>query len=121
MKCAVIQPSFIPWRGYFHQIQMADCFVFYDDVQYDKHGWRNRNRVKTANGTIWLTIPVGAKGNTVDATPIKDVRCVWKSNWSRKHWKTLVQSYSHAPYFGRYAPLLERYYARHDERLAEFT
>ena len=52
--------------------------MFYDDVQYDKHGWRNRNRIKTANGTIWLTIPVAARGNVVENTPINQIRCASK-------------------------------------------
>src|SRR5437660_864197 len=62
MNCVILQPSYIPWRGYFHQIRKADIFVFYDDVQYDKHGWRNRNRIKTRNGPAWLTIPVQSGG-----------------------------------------------------------
>ena len=53
-----LQPSYIPWRGYFHQIQKADLFVFYDDVQYDKGGWRNRNRIRTRDGASWITIPI---------------------------------------------------------------
>jgi hypothetical protein len=121
LKLAIIQPSYIPWRGYFHQIQKADVFMFYDDVQYDKHGWRNRNRVKTTNGTIWLTIPVAARGNVVERTPIKEIRTVRRTPWSRKHWATLQQSYGRAPHFERYAPLLESFYARQDELLAEFT
>jgi WbqC-like protein family len=121
LKLAIIQPSYIPWRGYFHQIEKADVFLFYDDVQYDKHGWRNRNRIKTANGTIWLTIPVAARGNVVENTPINEIRCASK-HWGRKHWATLQQSYGKAPHFERYAPLLEEFYARQDEdRLAELT
>jgi hypothetical protein len=120
LKLAIIQPSYIPWRGYFHQIQMADVFMFYDDVQYDKHGWRNRNRIKTPNGTIWLTIPVAARGNVVEQTPINEIRCASKS-WGRKHWATLSQSYGRAPFFERYAPLLEEFYARKDDRLAELA
>lgn len=121
VKLAIIQPSYIPWRGYFHQIQKADTFLFYDDVQYDKHGWRNRNRVKTANGTVWLTIPVAAKGNVVENTPINEIRTVWRTAWGRKHWATLQQSYGRAPHFERYAPLVESFYARRDEWIAEFT
>ena len=68
LKLAIIQPSYIPWRGYFHQIHKADVFLFYDDVQYDKHGWRNRRRVKSANGTTWLTIPVAARGNVIESS-----------------------------------------------------
>ncbi len=120
MKLAIIQPSYVPWRGYFHQIQKADVFVFYDDVQYDKHGWRNRNRVKTKNGSVWLTIPVAAAGNVVDSIPINAVRCAGES-WKRKHWATLQQSYGRAPSFERYAPLLEAFYARKETRLAELT
>ncbi len=120
MKLAIIQPSYIPWRGYFHQIYKADVFLFYDDVQYDKHGWRNRNRVKTANGTIWLTIPVAARGNVVERTPINEIRCASK-DWKRKHWATLRQAYARAPYFERYAPSLESFYARDESRLAELT
>jgi hypothetical protein len=121
VKLAIIQPSYIPWRGYFHQIQKADAFIFYDDVQYDKHGWRNRNRVKTSNGTIWLTIPVAASGNVLEHTQIKDIRCVWRRPWNRKHWLTLQQSYGRASYFERYTTLLESFYAREDELLADFT
>ena len=62
MKCVILQPSYIPWRGFFHQVQKADVFVFYDDAQYDDRGWRNRNRIKTASGTQWLTIPVLQRG-----------------------------------------------------------
>ena len=120
MKLAIIQPSYIPWRGYFHQIQMADVFMFYDDVQYDKHGWRNRNRIKTANGTIWLTIPVAARGNVVENTPINQIRCASR-HWGRKHWASVRQSYGKAPHFERFAPLLEEFYAREDDRLAELT
>ena len=61
MNVVILQPSYIPWRGYFGQIRTADLFIFYDDVQYDKHGWRNRNQIKTAQGKQWLTIPVNSK------------------------------------------------------------
>jgi hypothetical protein len=116
------QPSYIPWRGYFHQIQRADVFVFYDDVQYDKHGWRNRNRIKTANGVQWLTIPVHSRGCVPAGTPIKDIRIDWSRDWAAKHWATIKQAYGRrAPHFSRYAPLLEEFYQRRDERLADFV
>jgi hypothetical protein len=121
MNCVILQPSYIPWRGYFHLIQKADVFIFYDTPQYDKHGWRNRNRIKTLTGTQWLTIPVLAKGNITTHVPIKDVLCDPKQNWSRKHWATLKQVYGKAPYFPRYAPLLERFYAGQPQLLADFT
>jgi hypothetical protein len=121
MRAAVIQPSYIPWRGYFHQIQRADVFVFYDDVQYDKHGWRNRNRIKTAAGPRWLTIPVLSKGNVVERTPIHEIAIVWDEPWNKKHWATLTQAYGRAPHFRRYAPRLEAFYQRRPEHLADFT
>ena len=74
MKCVILQPSYIPWRGYFDQINRADVFVFYDDVQYDKHGWRNRNQIKTTQGRQWLTIPVHSRGVVEKSIPINQVR-----------------------------------------------
>lgn len=117
----ILQPSYIPWRGFFHQVQKADVFVFYDDVQYDDRGWRNRNRIKTPSGTQWITIPVRGKGARIDHTAIKDVRVCWDRPWARKHWESLRHAYGRAPFFDRYAPLLQAFYARRDERLADFT
>ncbi|MBP1702929.1 MAG: uncharacterized protein H6Q38_2036 [Chloroflexi bacterium] len=121
MKCVILQPSYIPWRGYFHQIYLADVFVFYDDVQYDKHGWRNRNRIKTHQGTRWLTIPVYSAGVLDEAIPINQVRIDWRQPWSRKHWQTIRQSYAKAPYFGAYAGWLEECYQKHPDLLVDFT
>src|SRR5437016_5675856 len=121
MKCAILQPSYIPWRGYFHQIQKADVFVFYDDVQHDKHGWRNRNRIKTAQGTRWLTIPVQTKGCVVEGTPINQIRIAPEGRWAAKHWLTLKQSYARTPCFASYAEELERCYLRPSDLLADFT
>ena len=121
MNCVILQPSYIPWRGYFHQIRRADVFVFYDDVQYDAHGWRNRNRVKSPAGPIWLTIPVLQKGARSRGIPICEIEISWDRDWSRKHWSTLTQVYRRAPYFDRYAPLLEDFYASRPTLLADFT
>lgn len=120
MKAVILQPSYIPWRGYFDQIRRADVFVFYDDVQYDKHGWRNRNQIKTAQGKQWLTIPVHSKGVT-EGIPIKDIRIDWSKPWTKNHLKALTFAYNKAPYFREYLPLLESLYARRDECLADFT
>jgi len=85
MNCVILQPSYIPWRGYFHQIRKADVFVFYDDVQYDKRGYRNRNQIKTRNGKIWLTIPVSCRNNQIERTPINKIDIVWDTNWAQRH------------------------------------
>jgi hypothetical protein len=120
MNVVILQPSYIPWRGYFDQIRQADIFIFYDDVQYDKHGWRNRNQIKTAQGKQWLTIPVHSKGVT-NGVPIKDVRIDWSKPWTKNHLKALTSSYSKAPHFAFYAPWLASVFQRRDEFLADFT
>ena len=120
MNVVILQPSYIPWRGYFDQIRRADLFVFYDDIQYDKHGWRNRNQIKTHQGKQWLTIPVHTKCVT-QGVPIKDVRIDWSKPWAKSHLKSLTIAYSKAPHFKSYLPLLESIYERRDEFLADFT
>lgn len=120
MNVVILQPSYIPWRGYFDQIRRADVFIFYDDVQYDKHGWRNRNQIKTHQGKQWLTIPVHTKGVT-NGTVIKDVRIDWTKPWAKNHLKSVSFAYGKAPCFEAYVPLLESFFARRDEFLADFT
>jgi len=120
MNVVILQPSYIPWRGYFDQISRADLFIFYDDVQYDKHGWRNRNQIKTAQGKQWITIPVHSAGVT-QGIPIKDVKIDWSKPWAKSHWKSLSISYAKAPYFRQYAAWLEAFYQRQDVFLADFT
>jgi hypothetical protein len=107
MRVAVIQSNYIPWRGYFDIMHDADVFVFYDDVQYTVNDWRNRNRVKTANGVVWLTVPVGDQNKH----RICDV-VVRDRKWARKHWMTIEQSYRRAPGFARYAEFFKDLYAR---------
>jgi hypothetical protein len=121
MKCVILQPSYIPWRGYFHQIAKADVFVFYDDVQYDKRGWRNRNRIKTPHGSQWLTIPVHSKGAQTHHILINEIPICWDNNWNKDHYLTLESVYAKAPFFERYKPLLQDFYAREPELLADFT
>lgn len=112
MRLVVLQPGYLPWLGYFDQLRKADLFVHYDDVQYDKHGWRNRNRIRSASaeGWSWLTVPVltgGKFGARIDAVEIDG-----RSGWAKKHWRTLAQEYGKAPYFKRLAPELEAIYQR---------
>jgi hypothetical protein len=121
MNVVILQPSYIPWRGYFDQIRRADVFVFYDDVQYDKHGWRNRNRIKNQQGGQWLTIPVYNQSVVSEHVPIQEVLIDWKQPWNQRHWRALRENYARAPYFSAYAPWLEQVYQRHPDRLADFT
>jgi hypothetical protein len=121
VNVVILQPSYIPWRGTFAQICRADLFIFYDDVQYDKRGWRNRNQIKTVHGKQWLTIPVYSRGAQTQNIPINQIRIVWDEPWNEAHFKAICHSYSKAPYFERYLPLLKTFYQRHDEFLANFT
>jgi hypothetical protein len=107
LTVAVLQSNYLPWRGYFDLIHDADVFVFYDDVQYTVNDWRNRNRVKTANGVVWLTIPVGNQNDR----RICDVELPDRS-WQRKHWMTIEQSYRKAPHFARYEAFFRDVYGR---------
>ena len=115
----VVQPSYIPWRGYFDIIRRSDIFVFYDDVQYDKNGWRNRNRIKTSQGSIWLTIPVLSGGAVSEGRLIRDVRIEAGSRWNVKHWKSIEQAYSKAPHFEWVAEKLRPIYETEFEFLAD--
>lgn len=121
MKGVILQPSYIPWRGHFDQINKADLFIFYDDVQYDKHGWRNRNRIKNRQGGQWLTIPVHSKGVVIEDIPIHQIEIAWEQPWNERHWRAIQQNYNKAPYFKLYAPWLEEVYQRKPARLADFT
>jgi hypothetical protein len=113
MKAAVIQSNYIPWRGYFDIMHDADVFVFYDDVQYTVNDWRNRNRVKTANGVVWLTIPVGDQnGRRICDVEVRD------RSWARKHWMTIEQSYHRAPGFSRYRDFFSDFYGHPWESLS---
>jgi hypothetical protein len=120
VNCVILQPSYIPWRGYFHQIWKADVFVFYDDVQYDRRGWRNRNKISTDRGPAWLTIPVHAHGSHSGLLS-RDVQIAWDTNpeWNADHLRTIQRSYSKAPYFATYAPLLEQELQCADEKLVD--
>jgi hypothetical protein len=120
MKVAVTQPSYLPWRGYFHLIEKADVFVFYDDVQYDKHGWRNRNRIKTAAGPHWITVPVAARGNVVSGLPINEVPIVG-DRWAAKHLTTIRQAYARAPHIDRCLAVVEPHLRRGYDLLADLT
>jgi hypothetical protein len=113
----VLQPSYLPWLGFFDQVRRCDVFVFYDDVQFDKHGWRNRNRVKGGRGPVWLTVPVragGRMGQRIDEVEITD-----EARWARKHLQTLEQLYARSPYRNAYLPELTDLLQRRWERLVE--
>lgn len=104
-KIAVLQSNYIPWKGYFDIIHDADEFIFYDEVQFTKNDWRNRNQILTQNGLQWITIPTNGKlSQTIDEVQTSG------SLWQRKHYNTLVTYYSKAPYFEKYRKFFEYFY-----------
>ena len=101
----ILQSSYIPWKGYFDLIHDADLFVFYDDVQFTKNDWRNRNRIKTPNGLHWMSVPVGSKISRM----ICEVE-IASSVWQTKHLSSLKSNYCKAPFFDHYSSLLDDIY-----------
>lgn len=103
-KVAIVQSNYIPWKGYFDLIAAVDEFILYDDMQYTRRDWRNRNQIKTPQGLQWLTVPVKVKGKyhqTVRETEIEDV------DWAKMHWKSLCYNYRRAKHFEATAQKLE--------------
>lgn len=117
MRIGILQPGYLPWLGFFEQMYRSDAFVIYEDVQYDKHGWRNRNRIKTANGVQWLTVPILVKFE--EHPLISEVEVDNKQNWRKKHLSAIQQSYSKAPFYKEYAGLFEEAYSREWECLVD--
>ncbi|MDB6171454.1 MAG: WbqC-like family protein [Chthoniobacteraceae bacterium] len=103
---AVLQSNYIPWKGYFDMINRVDEFILYDDMQYTRRDWRNRNKIKTAQGLQWLTIPVEQFSFTqrINETRVSELA------WGEKHWRTLSLVYAKAPFFTFYKDALEPLY-----------
>ena len=106
-RVAILQSNYIPWKGYFDIIHDVDIFVFYDEVQYTRRDWRNRNQIKTPQGVQWLSVPT----NGTQEMRICDVE-ICDDNWGRKHWETLRHAYGKAPHFRDYADFFEEVYLR---------
>ena len=106
-KVAVVQSNYIPWKGYFDMIAAVDEFILYDDMQYTRRDWRNRNKIKTAQGVQWLTVPVKVKGKYHQSIRETEIA---GTQWALIHWKALVQNYRAAPCFSEIADWLEPLY-----------
>jgi hypothetical protein len=106
-KVAIVQSNYIPWKGYFEMIAAVDEFILYDDMQYTRRDWRNRNQIKTPQGVQWLTVPVQVKGKYDQK--IRDT-IIDGSSWARCHWKALEQNYRRAPHFDAIATWVEPLY-----------
>ncbi len=109
----ITQSNYIPWKGYFDAINVADIFVLYDSVQYTKRDWRNRNKIKTRDGVSWLSIPVEVSGRFHQS--IRETHAVG-NEWRQKHWQTIVHNYSRAPFFREIAELIAPVFLNQDSR-----
>lgn len=107
-KIAILQSNYIPWKGYFDLINSVDEFIIYDEMQYTKNDWRNRNKIKTINGSQWITIPV-------IQDKLEQKICdtlVFDKKWNIKHWRTIQQNYAKSPYFKHYKQMFEELYLK---------
>jgi hypothetical protein len=113
------QPSYLPWLGFFEKIARSDIFVFHDTAQFEKHGFLNRNKVKTASGAQWITVPMDLTGYR--NMELRELPVRTDEQWRRKHWKTIQTNYGKAPYFAQYRDYLFEYYAKRWERLVDLN
>jgi len=117
-KVGMTQSNYIPWKGYFDYINSVDEFYFYDDVQYTKQDWRNRNLIKSPKGLEWISVPVGKK--TRDRL-ICDVE-ITQNGWQKSHWGKISQYYRKAPHFKAYKDFFEEIYLGKEwENLSEMN
>jgi len=109
MRVTILQPSYLPWLGFFEQMSRSDKFVLLDDVQYTRRDWRNRNRIRVRENWIWLTVPVQQKSRFSQS--LLETR-IDNSAWRRKHLETLRQHYCKAPFFEKYFPRCQQVYEK---------
>jgi len=119
MIVSVHQPQYLPWLGYFDKIARSDAFVYLDTVQYKAREWQNRNKIRTKDGTMWMTVPVMTKG--LGWQNICDVRVDASTDWQKDHWHSLQCWYGKAPHFERYKAFFEDVYAQAWERLMDLN
>ncbi|HNV95219.1 MAG TPA: WbqC family protein [Bacteroidales bacterium] len=118
MKAAIMQPTYLPWIGYFSLINQVDYFIFLDNVQFDKRSWQQRNRIKTKNGLMWLTVPVDVKNKffqKIYEASISDI------NFYETHLKTMYYNYAKSNYFNEIYVILNEVYLKKHKSLSELN
>ncbi len=110
MKGAILQPTYLPWLGYFEMIASSDVFVVFDHVQFERKSWQQRNRIKTANGVVSLTVPVQKMHREAKISEMKI--SYQDGNPLEKHFKTIELAYKKAPYFNEYKSFFEKVYSK---------
>lgn len=106
MRVAILQSNYLPWKGYFDIINSVDTFIYYDEVQYTKNDWRNRNKLYGANGEFWLTIPISKEAVKQKISEVK----IENTQWQEQHFKSIYLTYKRTPYFFQIEPLLHEVY-----------
>jgi len=114
---AIHQPEYLPWLGFFKKMMNSELFVFYDDVQFRKKGWQNRNRIRTKNGTVLLSVPVHAHSYP----NINEITIDNKKNWSNRHKKSILYNYASAPYFEDFKDFIESVFEKKFEYLIDLN
>lgn len=116
MIVSINQPAYLPWLGYFHRIAVSDAHIVLDHVQFEKNSFTNRNKIRTADGWCWLTVPVKTAGKFGDLS-IHEIEIADEKKWAQKHWQALRLNYSKAPFFAQHAGFFEGTYSRSWPRL----
>jgi hypothetical protein len=114
---SIHQPGYIPWMGFFKKIQSSDIFIFLDDVQFEKNGWHNRNKIKTSENWMWLTIPVKAKLGM----NLNEIKIDYSSKWINKHKKSIELNYSKTKFFKEYWRNFEEIFEKKYEFLIDIN
>jgi len=117
MRVSIRQPGYLPHMGFFKKMQSCDKFVFLDDVQYERSDWDNRNKIRTYEETIWLTVPVYNKLGQ----KLNEVRISYETNWSSKHRKAIELNYRKAPYFEKYWKEIDKILEKKWEKLIDLN
>jgi len=117
-RVAISQSNYIPWKGYFDMIASVDQFVILDCVQFTRSDWRNRNKIKTPQGLLWLTVPVQSSGRFGQA--IKDTKII-ASSWAEQHWNSMLMNYRRAPFFCELAEVMAPIYKKNHIYLSELN
>ena len=119
MKISIMQPTYLPWTGYFSMIKNVDIFVFLDDVQFDKRSWQQRNKILLNKKEIYLTVPVISKNKSHQK--INEVKIDNTENWSQKHFMKIYHAYSKSLSFKKFIKLLEKSYKRNFSNLIDLN
>ena len=115
---AIMQPTYLPWMGYFDLIDQSDVFIFHDTVAFNRQSWQQRNRILTKTGARWLSVPVR---HAAVGTPICEIGIDNTHPWRRKHWAQLTENYRRRPFWDQYSPALAEVYTREWASLEELN